>query len=288
VSGVDIRLHDDLATFAELVRPLLHEDPVRHTIGVSLLANRSRPGAPRDVVTMLTAHEGGGVCGATMGVRGLALIASALPPVAAPAAADFLAERSAGPPPGVTGPRENAEAFAAAWCRRTGDTVRVEMALRLYALAQLRPPIGVPGAARLATEVDLPLVARWNLDFALAALPSGWAHEETPEEVARRQLAAGLGNLIWEVGGEPVALAAASVPAAGMSRIASVWTPPEHRGRGFGSAATAAASRWALDAGAEHVVLFTDLANPVSNSIYQRIGYRPVHDAVDLAFARRT
>ena len=73
-----------------------------------------------------------------------------------------------------------------------------------------------------------------------------------------------------------------------MSRIASVWTPPEHRGRGFGSAATAAASRWALDAGAEHVVLFTDLANPVSNSIYPKIGYRPVHDAVDLAFARRT
>jgi predicted GNAT family acetyltransferase len=58
------------------------------------------------------------------------------------------------------------------------------------------------------------------------------------------------------------------------------------RNRGFGSAVTAAASRWALDAGAEHVVLFTDLSNPVSNVIYPRIGYRPVFDAVEFTFLR--
>lgn len=28
-------------------------------------------------------------------------------------------------------------------------------------------------------------------------------------------------------------------------------------------------------------MLYTDLANPTSNSIYQRIGYRPVIDATD-------
>jgi predicted GNAT family acetyltransferase len=77
------------------------------------------------------------------------------------------------------------------------------------------------------------------------------------------------------------------MPAAGMSRIGPVWTPPEHRGHGYGSAATAAASRWALDADAAHVVLFTDLANPISNSIYPKIGYQPVHDVVDLAFDRQ-
>jgi predicted GNAT family acetyltransferase len=68
-----------------------------------------------------------------------------------------------------------------------------------------------------------------------------------------------------------------------MSRIAYVYTPPTWRGNGFGSAVTAAASQWALDAGAGDVVLFTDLANPISNAIYPRLGYRPVHDAVQLA-----
>ncbi|PQM44669.1 hypothetical protein C1Y40_05174 [Mycobacterium talmoniae] len=47
---------------------------------------------------------------------------------------------------------------------------------------------------------------------------------------------------------------------------------------------TAAAARWALDAGAAEVVLFTDLANPVSNAIYQRIGFEPVADLVRIDF----
>jgi predicted GNAT family acetyltransferase len=32
-------------------------------------------------------------------------------------------------------------------------------------------------------------------------------------------------------------------------------------------------------------VLFTDLANPTSNTLYQRLGYRPVSDWVVLRFA---
>jgi predicted GNAT family acetyltransferase len=78
-------------------------------------------------------------------------------------------------------------------------------------------------------------------------------------------------------------MARASTPLAGMSRVTSVYTPMALRGHGYGSAVTAAASRWALEAGASDVVLFTDLANPISNAIYPRLEYRPVHDAVVLA-----
>jgi predicted GNAT family acetyltransferase len=73
-----------------------------------------------------------------------------------------------------------------------------------------------------------------------------------------------------------------------MTRLGPVYTPPERRGHRYGSAATAAATQWALDAGARHVVLFTDLANPVSNSIYPRLGYRLVHDDVQLALVGST
>jgi predicted GNAT family acetyltransferase len=37
--------------------------------------------------------------------------------------------------------------------------------------------------------------------------------------------------------------------------------------------------------GAEQVVLFTDLANPVSNAIYQRFGFEPVSDWVTIALS---
>ncbi len=69
-----------------------------------------------------------------------------------------------------------------------------------------------------------------------------------------------------------------------MSRIGPVYTVPQHRGHGYGSAVTAAAASWALQAGARHVVLNTDLSNPISNAIYPRIGFRPVYDAVEIAF----
>jgi predicted GNAT family acetyltransferase len=57
------------------------------------------------------------------------------------------------------------------------------------------------------------------------------------------------------------------------------------RGHGYASAATAAVSQAALEAGLREVVLYTDLANPTSNAVYQRLGYLPVEDRVVLSFA---
>jgi hypothetical protein len=58
-----------------------------------------------------------------------------------------------------------------------------------------------------------------------------------------------------------------------------VYTPPEFRGRGYASNLVAHLSQELLDEGRKFCFLFTDLANPVSNSIYQKIGYRPVSDS---------
>ena len=63
-----------------------------------------------------------------------------------------------------------------------------------------------------------------------------------------------------------------------------VYTPPELRGHGYASAVVAALSQRLLDAGHQYCALYTDLANPTSNSIYQKIGYTPVSDAVEYAF----
>jgi FR47-like protein len=63
-----------------------------------------------------------------------------------------------------------------------------------------------------------------------------------------------------------------------------VYTPPALRGHGYAAGVTAAVSQAALDAGVEEVVLYTDLANPVSNALYERLGYRAVEDRVLLSF----
>ncbi|SBV04863.1 Predicted acetyltransferase [Streptomyces sp. Ncost-T6T-1] len=79
-----------------------------------------------------------------------------------------------------------------------------------------------------------------------------------------------------------MALAGRSRMLAGTVRVTLVYTPPEFRGRGYGAAVTAEASRAALAEGAAEVLLFTDLANPTSNGVYLRIGYEPVADRVRL------
>ena len=281
---MEIRRHDDVASFAELAMPMLQADPVRHTVAVTVLASRLRAGSARaDLTHLITVHENGQLAGAALQARSWSMIVSALPARYASAVADALATH--GPEPaGASGPRPRADPFADAWQARTGQGRRGEMAQRLFALGTLTPPAGVPGAARVATLDDVTLLAGWSDDFAEAALPPQWPRASA-EDIAR-MMDGGYCNVLWELDGEPVAMAATRAPTAAMSRIGPVWTPPRHRNRGFGSAVTAAAARWALDAGAEHVVLFTDLANPVSNAIYPRIGFRPLFDAVELSFAR--
>jgi predicted GNAT family acetyltransferase len=91
-------------------------------------------------------------------------------------------------------------------------------------------------------------------------------------------------GVIWfweDEHGERVHLTGANPPAYGVTRVGPVYTPTEHRGRGYASRAVAEISGQYVEQGVR-VCLFTDQANPVSNHIYEAIGYRPVVDMVNL------
>jgi RimJ/RimL family protein N-acetyltransferase len=200
---------------------------------------------------------------------------------AAELAAVTLAARPLG---GVNGHPEVAEAFADGWRERNpGGRADVYRSMRLYRLGELVWPNPAPeGAARIASESDLPLTADWFAAFADEVDDMGRGEDQS---AAAREKISHDGVTVWEAGGRPVAIACNTVQVAGMVRIGPVYTPPDLRGHGYASAATAALSQRLLEEGAEEVLLYTDLANQVSNSIYQRIGYRPVEDRVVLAFS---
>ncbi|MGQ0717968.1 MAG: GNAT family N-acetyltransferase [Pseudonocardiales bacterium] len=279
---MDAQLHHNVAEFVALTRPLLEGDPVRHTVALTVTNMLIRAPEVGDPPMLLTVHRGETLAGAAICTPPWALIVSALPAECAGAAAELLAP---GYPalPGAVGPRDDAEAFARSWSARTDAAVHERMAQRLFALHGLTPPAGVPGTVRQAGVGDLALLAQWRQNFAAEAT-GGLRGRGSAAQQTRRALAAGTVALLWEVAGQPVAWASASAPLAGMSRIAPVYTLPQHRGNGYGSAVTAAAAGRARQAGAKQVVLFTDLTNPVTNVIYPRIGFRPVHDAVEFAF----
>ncbi|NPV07909.1 MAG: GNAT family N-acetyltransferase [Anaerolineae bacterium] len=183
-------------------------------------------------------------------------------------------------PPGVTGPVELARAFADIWRERTGRSYNVRMAQRIFKLERVRPPEGVPGQLRRATESDRPLLRRWFYGFDREA--AGGVGD--PDRSLDRFLTSGSRGLyLWE-DGEPVSMAGCTGPTPHGMRIGAVYTPPEKRRRGYASACVAAVSQLVLDSGRQFCFLYTDLANPTSNHIYREIGYEPVADSVELRF----
>ncbi|HJD85216.1 GNAT family N-acetyltransferase [Kitasatospora aureofaciens] len=228
------------------------------------------------------AEPDGPVGGAFLQTPPFAPRLSAMPQAAAAELAVRLAAAGAGftEVTGVGGGTEQVRAFAEAWTAATGAGQSVRVEERLYRLGELAgPPRPPAGRHRLAGPADRALAIRWWQEFLLEVKVQ--AHD-----VARAvddRIAAGCLHL-WEDAGTPVALAGSSPVLAGMSRIGPVYTPADLRGRGYASAVTAAASAHVLGLGAEEVLLYTDLDNPTSNSIYQQIGYRPVEDCLVLDF----
>ncbi|MFC8144392.1 GNAT family N-acetyltransferase [Streptomyces paradoxus] len=178
--------------------------------------------------------------------------------------------------PGVNAECGTAGAFAEAWQRRTGATAALRQRQRLYRLGTLTAPGPVPpGRPRVAVESDRERLRRWHDEFSESV---GLGTVRGSAEWADARIESG-GITFWETpDGTPVAMAGTSPRVAGQVRVTTVYTPPRLRGRGYAGAATAEVSRAALAAGADEVLLFTDLSNPTSNGLYQRIGYRPVAD----------
>ncbi|WP_329199132.1 MULTISPECIES: GNAT family N-acetyltransferase [unclassified Streptomyces] len=171
--------------------------------------------------------------------------------------------------------RRDAAVLAASW----GKPSRIEAEDRLYRLAGLIAPHPVPeGRPLVATEAHLPLLVEWVNAFKRESGEPGSASETT----LRDRLSYG-GMLLWEHAGTPVSMAGFFRPVGSVSRVGPVYTPPELRGRGYAAGVTHAVSEAAYGAGATEVLLYADLANPTSNGVYQRLGYTPVEDRVELA-----
>jgi GNAT superfamily N-acetyltransferase len=285
--------HRTVNEFWQTAGALLAADPVRNTMVLTVLGRLRLGGRFSDATPLfLTVHDTSpdsdqpdGVIGAALCTPPFPLAVSALPMRAIEPVIDYLVANGIRLG-GVSGIRPEAEAFTVSWADRTGVRPETWMEQRLYRLGELVPPTGVQGEATAGTTEDVGLLAGWRAEF-VREIDGGQADLLTRAELVRQirdSLAAGSHHVIWRVDGGPVAMATASAPQSGMSRIGPVYTPWEFRGHGYGSAVTAAASSWGLARGAEHVLLFTDLANPVSNTIYQRIGFVPVADALDVNF----
>jgi uncharacterized protein len=179
--------------------------------------------------------------------------------------------------PGVNGEAATAASFAGHWSERRKSAATPFQGNRLYELLEAGEATGVEGKLRQALPRDRSLMIHWTRAFQTEI---GEPADDTELRVDRGL--AGGELWLWD-DGEAKSMAVARKPIEGVVRVSGVYTPAEKRNRGYAAACVHALSKHMRDAGFR-CVLYTDLANPTSNSIYRRIGYRAVAEVLRYRF----
>jgi len=263
----------DTVVGAERVLPFLMQKEAFNNLQISVLERvRQAPGTWPDM--LLAWIESG---------EGVLVVASRNAPKLVLSTAvrleaiDLLAEKlsgSMGDFLGWQGPVEEARRFGRAWERLTGKPVRHRAEMRVFQLTQVNPVPFSPGSIRVATHEHRDLVIDWGQAF----IRDADVHDDPTQMpgIVDRLLA--LKAVYLWVDGEPVSMAAAGSKTPNGTRINMVYTPRERRRSGYATSLVAALSKRLLGEGRRFCFLYTNLANPTSNAIYQRIGYRAVGD----------
>ena len=279
IAGIAIVRHDDVNSFAERATPWLMQAEAEHNLLLSIIeqlrVNPLNYGPPY----LATIEEHGAVAGCAFRTPPYKLGLTRMPHGAIPLLVNDVAQMF-DDLPAVLGPAAQARAFAEAWAACRGPAAHPGMRHRIYELHAVEFPETMPtGELRHAGRRDLNLVVGWLQEFGREA-KVGTANTAAFVEghINSKSL------FVWEDEGEPRASAVYAGRTPNGVRIGFVYTPPQFRRKGYASACVATASQRALDSGVEFCCLYTDLNNPTSNDIYQKIGYRPICDVMDYEF----
>ncbi len=281
---------DSSSEFLGLVRPALDKDEAANNLmyGLALLLERAPERYQRSPYRwpplLAAVVDGGELAAAALMTPPFNIIVFSPRPEKAQAFAILAKDlHSRGwNMPGVLGPSADALAFATAWSVETGARYRPGMIERCYELRQVIPPPQPPGRMRPAAERDIDLLVSWLYAFWREAIPGKIGTPEDAQNAVEARVEDG-SYFVWDDGGV-VALAGTGRTTPHGCVVGPVYTPPQFRARGYATALTAALSQLLLDRGYQFAALFTDLANPTSNSIYQKIGYNPLCDFNEYIF----
>jgi GNAT superfamily N-acetyltransferase len=274
-----VRRLDDPVEFLDAAGPLLLEDEARHSLLIGIAGTlRDHPSYYPDFGLWL-AEDGSTVVGVALRTPPHNLV------LARPRSKAGLAALASGivdDLPGVVGALPEVDTFASAWSAKSDRRMRKVRGQGIFQLDRVIPVTDVPGRIRDAGASDRALLLDWWKAFSAEALGED-AVRDPPERAIDHRLATDdAGLVLWDDDG-PVSFAAFGNPTPNGIRIGPVYTPPVNRRRGYASALSAALSERLLE-GRGFCFLFTDLANPTSNKIYEQIGYRRVCEAAEIAF----
>lgn len=286
--AVLLRRHATAQEFLAVAQHWLERAESANNLLLSLASRRMATGPSDAGDFFVTVRDHHGLCLAAGGSNEGGLLLAATDPRALTKLARELA--CAGfRPQGVVAEVPVAERFAAIFCPQARAEAKLRHRLKHLALHTLPLPPVVPGTMRDATLLDLAPVEHWWTAFREETRTPGSARDLL--EAVENRLP-GRGVVLW-CGPEPLAMAAYTLLQPNSARISAVFTAPTARRQGFASALVAALCRQLMLKGGEDgrprraCFLSTDATNPVSNAIYERIGFRDAGEHLHLDFLYR-
>ena len=182
-------------------------------------------------------------------------------------------------PPGVLALSGLSQRFANAYCGSAG--YKTYMTMVLMRLEELAGYNKAPGFCRMLTEGDLSYTPSWEQAFNIdCRFPASDLAEN--EKRIRTRLGKDT-HFIWE-DGEPVSQAVYGRGTPNGGVVNWVYTPPQFRGRGYATSLVAEVSQTLFKRGKSFCCLFADADNPVSRSVYRKLGYYDVGDFEEIKF----
>ena len=175
--------------------------------------------------------------------------------------------------PGVTAEKITAELFSESYARLVQKDTRVHKTFNLMQLDKLSEINFTPGYIREITEDDLYYTPYWEKGFA-EDCNLGNGDIAAIAEIHKKWV--GKNELYVWIDKVPVSMAGNNRSMINGSTVGRVYTPPHYRNKGYCTSCVWYLSKIILEKGFKFASLFADADYPVSNKVYQKIGYRNV------------
>tara|TARA_R110002072_G_scaffold276051_1_gene437373 strand:+ start:102260 stop:103120 length:861 start_codon:yes stop_codon:yes gene_type:complete len=188
---------------------------------------------------------------------------------------------------GVVGESQSADLFKENWMTKYQCELSLGMHQGIYELEKVTLPKMNNGSFVIANEASYTIINNFMLGFIKDCFPNDNQAKEKAKALTERHIKNKTLFLWKNKEGEAVSMAAKNRESRNAATISLVYTAESERGKGYGSIITALVSQRMLDEGKKMCNLYTDMANPVSNSIYQKIGYKKIGESKHYLFKER-
>ena len=272
--AIEVSFSDNAGWVLDKAKVFLSSKPVHHNVILTLLHARVEHCIPG---RYWVATDGNAVVGVVFqSPLSFRAIVTPMMPEVIPPVVEAISDAQVRLP-GVSGDATTAAYFAGQWAERQRSAVVPFMGQRIYEVDTVEEPTAVRGHFRKAVLSDRERLIDWVCRFYIDT----GVQEDSSESIVDKRTSAGQ-IWLWD-STEPVSMAGLTAPMEGVVRVQLVYTPPEHRNRGYASACVSSLSKQIRDEG-YRCILYTDLGNPISNAIYRRMGYRAVVEWIQYRF----